>query len=241
MQPNETAGTGGAKQVASWVHLAGFLAIIAATAAFGFYAQSRSGGAAAAGQLAEHGKVVPIYLTAGVMDWALLYYCWVGAHRRGGGWGTLTGGRWASWKDLALDFAIAAVFWPIWEGAAYAVHLLLGPDTAKSVGSLLPRSPLEILLWIAVSVTAGICEETAFRGYLQKQFHALTGSVVAAVVAQGFVFGVAHGYQGWKQVAVITVLGILYGALAALRKNLRANMIAHAWADVWEGWLKSVV
>jgi len=40
---------------------------------------------------------------------------------------------------------------------------------------------------------------------------------------------------------VIIVLGVLYGALAAWRKNLRANMISHAWADVWEGWLKFVV
>jgi len=40
---------------------------------------------------------------------------------------------------------------------------------------------------------------------------------------------------------VIVVLGILFGALAAWRRNLRANMIAHAWADVWEGWLKFLV
>jgi hypothetical protein len=33
-------------------------------------------------------------------------------------------------------------------------------------------------------------------------------------------------------------LGILYGALVAWRRNLRASMIAHAWSDLFEGWLR---
>jgi hypothetical protein len=40
---------------------------------------------------------------------------------------------------------------------------------------------------------------------------------------------------------VISVLGVLYGALAAWRGNLRVNIVTHAWGDVWEGWLKFVV
>lgn len=81
----------------------------------------------------------------------------------------------------------------------------------------------------------------AFRGYLQRQLHALTGSISIAVLAQGVVFGVSHIYQGWKAVIVISVLGILFGALAAWRGDLRANIIVHAWGDIWLGWLKSVV
>jgi uncharacterized protein len=117
----------------------------------------------------------------------------------------------------------------------------LGPSNAKSVGDLLPRSLIEILLWIVVSITAGFCEEIAFRGYLQRPLHALSGSIGVAVVAQALVFGVAHGYQEWKQVAVISVLGVLYGALAAWRRNVRAAMVAHAGSDIWQGWLKTVV
>jgi membrane protease YdiL (CAAX protease family) len=81
----------------------------------------------------------------------------------------------------------------------------------------------------------------AFRGYLQRQFHALSGNTVIAVLAQGLVFGLFHSYQGWQNVATITVLGVLFGALAAWRGNLRANILVHAWADTWEGWLKFVV
>jgi membrane protease YdiL (CAAX protease family) len=234
------------EQVASWAHLAGFLLIGAGVVALGFLAQhAPSGGGAAPGQLASHSKAIPIYLTAIFMDWALLYYCFGGVHHRGGSFCALAGGRWSSWKSVAVDLAIVLPFWVLWEGAAYGVRCLLagtaGPGSAKTVDSLLPQSLLEVLIWIATSITAGICEEMVFRGYVQRQLHALSGNVVAAVLGQGLVFGLFHSYQGWTNVIVISVLGVLYGALAAWRGNLRANIIAHAWTDVWEGWLKFVV
>ena len=80
-----------------------------------------------------------------------------------------------------------------------------------------------------------------FRGYVQRQLHALSGSVVVAVLGQGLVFGLGHSYQGWKNTVVISVLGALYGALAAWRGNLRINIVTHAWTDVWEGWFKFMV
>ncbi len=231
-------------QIASWGHFVGFLLFMAGTAALGFRAQHAGNvgsGAADSGQLAEHGKAIYVYLVAGVMDWLLLYYCWAGVHRRGGNLATLSGGRWSSWSELATDVAIVIPFWALWEGTAYGVHWMLGPSTAKTVDSLLPRSVPEVLLWIAVSITAGFCEEIAFRGYLQRQFHALSGSLTVAVTAQALVFGLAHSYQGWKSVVVITTLGVLYGILAVWRRNLRANIVAHAFSDIWEGWLKFVI
>lgn len=38
-----------------------------------------------------------------------------------------------------------------------------------------------------------------------------------------------------------SALGILFGILAQWRGNLRANIIVHAWADLWSGWLKAIV
>jgi membrane protease YdiL (CAAX protease family) len=231
-----------ASQIASWIHLAGFLAIMAAMLVLGFYAQYAGGGSGAgSGQLAGHGYAIQIYLTALVMDWLLLYFCWAGVHRHGGNLWDLAGGRWRSWSEVFSDLAVVVPFGAVWEGAAYGVHLLLGSGSAKSVDSLLPKSLVEVLVWIATCITAGICEEMAFRGYLQRQFHALTGNIAWAILLQALVFGIAHGYQGWRNVVVISVLGVLFGVLAAWRKNLRANMVVHAWADVWEGWLKFVV
>jgi membrane protease YdiL (CAAX protease family) len=101
-----------------------------------------------------------------------------------------------------------------------------------------PSGYTEIFLWILLSLAAGFSEELVFRGYLQRQFHAATGSIVAAVILQGVAFGLAHTYQGWGRVIVISGLGILYGVLAARRGNLRAKMIAHASSGIFEGYLR---
>jgi membrane protease YdiL (CAAX protease family) len=234
--------------LASKLHLTGLILILFGVAALGFMAQHHAAGpasAAPAGQLADHSRSIHFYVVGLFMDWALFYYCFAGVHGKGGTLAMLSGDRWHSARDVLADIAVAAPFWVIWEGGAYGAHYLLDAlhpeQTAASVDSLLPQSPLEVFLWILMCLTAGFCEEIAFRGYLQKQFHAFTGSIAAAVVLQGIVFGISHGYQGWKNVVVITILGILYGVLAAWRRNLRANMIAHAWSDAWEGWLKFVL
>lgn len=120
------------------------------------------------------------------------------------------------------------------------MHRIMGPDKAKSINTLLPQSTVEIVLWIVLSISAGICEEIVFRGYFQTQFAAYTNSMVAGVLLQGVVFGLGHSYQGVKQVIIITVLGILYGWFAAWRRSLRPNMIAHAWSDIYSGYLSSL-
>jgi CAAX protease family protein len=235
-------GTGKPAQIASWGHLTGYLLITAAITAWGLHIQKAGLGSAPAGELIDHSHAIKNYILVIVADWALLYYCWVGVHWRGGNLDTLSGGLWKSWRMLARDIAIALPFWVLWEATAYGVHRLLGPGhSARSVAALLPQTLPEVLLWIVVSITAGFCEELQTRGYLQRQFHALTGSIVAAVIGQGLLFGLMHSYQGWKQVIVISALGVLYGALATWRRNLRANIMAHAWSDVWEGWLKQLV
>lgn len=236
-------------QIASWGRLWGFILIGAGVVALGFLAQhspTGSGTGATPGQFASHGQAIHVYLGLIAMDWALLYYCWVAVHHSGGNLETLSGGRWTSWKSVGVDVLIALPFWALWEGAAFGVHWLVDPrmpgaESVKSFGSLLPQTWLEILVWVAVSITAGICEELAFRGFLQRQIHALSGNIVVAVLAQGVVFGLFHAYQGWRNVVVISVLGIMFGMLAAWRKNLRANIIVHSWADIWGGWLQMLV
>lgn len=231
-------------QIASWKHFVGFLLIGAGLVALGVLAQNArtgSGSGSEAGQLGLHNQAIHVYLGAILADWALLYYCWTGVRRCGGNLTTLSGVRWTSRTSVAQDFAIALPFWVLWEATGYGVHRILGPSGAKSLDTLLPQTFSEILVWIATSITAGICEEMAFRGYVQRQFQALTGSVSLAVLGQGIVFGLFHSYQGWENAVVISILGMLFGVLAAWRRNLRANIVVHAWADIWSGWLRFIV
>ena len=253
MQENKLSATGTLDLrprpalVASLAWFLGFLLIAAGMVALGVIAQKAPAASGAApAQMASHHQAIPIYLTAIFMDWALLYYCWSGVRRRGGEFWELAGGRWTSWRTVAVDLAIALPFWLLWEGAAYGVHWLLalgslGTDNVKTVDSLLPQSLLEVIVWIATCVTAGVCEEIIFRGFVQRQLHALSGSLSLAVLGQGVIFGLFHAYQGWGNVIVISVLGVLFGVLAAWRGNLRINIITHAWTDFWEGWVKFLV
>jgi membrane protease YdiL (CAAX protease family) len=109
------------------------------------------------------------------------------------------------------------------------------PAHATSIQTLLPQRTVEILLWMGVSISAGICEELVFRGHFQRQFHAYTHSRWIALFLQAVLFGVSHGYQGAAACAKITILGALYGSLALWRKSLRPGMMAHAWSDILSG------
>jgi uncharacterized protein len=180
----------------------------------------------------HHGNVIH-YLSVIVAEWALSFYVWLGGLIPGATrLHDLVGGRWSSMKDMLRDFGIAAAFWIVFAAAGIFMNFVLGPSHTESPGFQNPRGVAEVTLWVMMSMTAGFCEELVFRGYLQRQFLALTGSAALAVMAQGVLFGVAHGYKGVKMVIVITVLGILFGVLAHWRKSIRPGMIAHAWADI---------
>jgi membrane protease YdiL (CAAX protease family) len=187
---------------------------------------------------ASHKAVLLKYVLLILSEWGMAYYAWAGVHWRGGNLRDLTGGRWTNWRSVATDVAIAIPFWGVWELTAWLVYRAVERVPAASAAYQPPSGLAEVTLWILLSISAGIGEEIVFRGYLQKQFQAATGSIAAAVILQSLFFGLAHTYQGWKRVIVIAALGILYGALVAWRRNLRTSMIAHAWSDIFDGWFR---
>jgi membrane protease YdiL (CAAX protease family) len=171
-------------------------------------------------------------------EWLMILFIWAGVNDRQGLRG-LTGGRWTSWKQVAIDFAIAAPFWVLWTATARFTWRLIGPPHGpRGPLTFPPHGLLDIVAWLALSATAGFCEEIMYRGYLQQQVQAVTGNAAVAIVAQALLFGLGHTYQGWKPVFVIVILGLLYGLLAHWRRNLRSAMIAHAWSDMFEGYFK---
>jgi membrane protease YdiL (CAAX protease family) len=90
---------------------------------------------------------------------------------------------------------------------------------------------VETTLFLLLALTAGFCEEVIFRGYLQRQFAALTHAVAGGIVIQAILFGAAHGYQGWKLMLVIAVFGTMFGLMACWRRSLRPGMLAHFIQD----------
>jgi membrane protease YdiL (CAAX protease family) len=86
-----------------------------------------------------------------------------------------------------------------------------------------------------LSLSAGICEEIVFRGYLQRQLAAISGSISLAILGQAIAFGVAHGYEGVGAVIRIMVYGLAIGILAQWRGNIRAGVLAHAAWNILDG------
>jgi membrane protease YdiL (CAAX protease family) len=175
-------------------------------------------------------NAVPGYLSVVVFEWLLVLYVRMGAHKRGLRVRYLVGGRWATPTAVMKDIALGAGLWALWIGLMNP-HVLGGGTNAAQ--GLIPRGILERLVWIPVALSAGFCEEVAFRGYLQKQFQAITGSAGWAVLIQAIVFGIGHLYEGMGQVGRIALFGVLFGLLAVWRNSLRPGMITHAWSDIF--------
>jgi CAAX protease family protein len=181
---------------------------------------------------------LPLYSVMILFELILLAYVWLlGLRPAGKKLRDIIGGKWQTWGDFGIDVAIAMAFWAAVFGMLIAMHVVLGqnPQQLEAAKILIPRTIREMVLWVVLSVTAGFCEELIFRGYLQRQFLALTGRDEAAVVLQALVFGAAHLYQGWKGAVTITVYGALFGILAAWRKSLRPGMMQHAAQDTFSG------
>lgn len=105
------------------------------------------------------------------------------------------------------------------------------PAYLARLSALLPRDRDEVLLGAVISVAAGIGEELFFRLLLPMLLAAFVGDIPAVVVAI-LLFGLAHAYQGWKGVAVTTLVGILFAAMYLMSGSLAIAMLFHTVIDL---------
>lgn len=183
-----------------------------------------------------HGRA-PTYLVVIVIEWATVAFIWWGLSRRGIRMSDLVGGSWVRPLHLLRDLGIAIAFILIFGGALDGLAYLLKVAPPQAMRDILPQTRSEMILWVLMSLTAGFCEEVIFRGYLQRQFSALTHSLVGGIALQAVTFGLGHGYQGWKLMALISVYGGCFGLLAHRRRSLRPGMLGHALQDTAGGLL----
>ena len=222
------------KLIAPRWHTALFVALFLALTLGGAFFQREA--RSEPGRILQHPNVVPLYLSLIAMEWGLFFYVWKGGlHRSGMKLRDLIGGRWQSLKDVAIDAILALGIWTVWMIIEKGWEHWFGPEHAASIQTFLPRRGVEILLWVALSISAGICEEVVFRGYFQRQFEAFTGSKWIALFLQAVLFGISHGYQGAEACVKIAIFGALYGSLALWRGSLRPGIIAHAGSDILSG------
>jgi uncharacterized protein len=183
-----------------------------------------------------HGRL-PNYLFIIVFEWATVAFIIWGLHLRNIRLSDLVGGRWTRGLNVLRDVGLGIAFILIFGGAVQVLTHLLDVAPPPSMLQMLPQTWFELIAWVFLSLTGGFCEEVIFRGYLMRQFSALSHSVAIGIVLQSLVFGLAHGYQGWKLMALIALYGAFFGVLAQWRGSLRPGIIGHALQDTAGGFL----
>jgi membrane protease YdiL (CAAX protease family) len=126
----------------------------------------------------------------------------------------------AGYVAIALVSSIM-YFTPLFQHRNEAVILGMAPHTVP-----------EFIMWFGVSLTAGICEELIFRGYLLQQLIALSGRPIVSVIIAALLFGSVHLYEGLAAVLPLTALALVYGsAVRYFKGDLRAVIVAHTLQD----------
>ncbi len=176
---------------------------------------------------------IPVYLSSLAMLWllgllALGAGLWSGFDLAGLGLAALGGADAVVWTAGALGAAIVlAVAWRT-----------LGVRETAVLEALLPRTGFEKACFVALSLTAGVCEELVFRGFLIGALVAASGSTVLAVILSAAAFGVVHAYQSGTGSLRAGLLGLVMTVPVLATGSLIPSMLAHFLYDVVAGlWL----
>ena len=144
---------------------------------------------------------------------------------------------WRAWAGFALPLAYSALL--ILQGRAIVASpktLTRLREKLQPLRGLIPHTPAEYRLFVPLAVTAGICEEFLFRGYLVWVMSAWVGVLPAAIVSM-VAFGLAHGYQGGKFGLRASGVGVLLGVMALVTRSVLPGMLLHAAIDLGSGWI----
>jgi membrane protease YdiL (CAAX protease family) len=104
----------------------------------------------------------------------------------------------------------------------------------SEIPGLLPNNAAEQAVWILVCVTAGICEEILYRGFLIRFLHesGFGLPLFAALMASSLIFGLAHVYQGAKGIVGTAIGGLAFGCLFLLSGSLIGCIALHVLLDL---------
>lgn len=100
--------------------------------------------------------------------------------------------------------------------------------------SFIPSLPLKWLAVVMSATSAGICEETGFRGYMQRPIEQRHGAPIAIVVSS-LLFTLLHLNKTWATLGMVPIVflaGILLGLLAWSAGSLVPGMIGHVTMDI---------
>ncbi len=146
--------------------------------------------------------------------------------------GSLRGPQWA-WGLLAAACFAGTIH------AAIVVLFRFVPFPAQAFHhgydfSFIHSRSVQWLACVVSAASAGICEETGFRGYMQQPIEKRHGALVAILVSS-LLFMLLHLTKDWALIGMVPIIfgaGLLLGTLAWASRSLVFCMIGHTIMDI---------
>jgi uncharacterized protein len=100
---------------------------------------------------------------------------------------------------------------------------------------ILPQTAVELPPYLALAITAGLCEEFLYRGFAMAALaHAgLTAWLV--ILISSLLFGLAHSYQGRGGIVMTFIVGLVFGASRLTYNSLVPAVFWHSAIDTVAG------
>lgn len=100
---------------------------------------------------------------------------------------------------------------------------------------ILPQSAVELLPYLALAITAGLCEEFLYRGFAMASLTQAGLSAWLVVLLSSMLFGLAHSYQGRGGMVMTFVVGLVLGASRLAYNSLVPAVFWHSAVDIVAG------
>jgi membrane protease YdiL (CAAX protease family) len=100
--------------------------------------------------------------------------------------------------------------------------------------SFIPSHRMQWLACIVSALSAGVCEETGFRGYMQRPIERSSGPIVAIFVSS-LAFMLIHLTKDWALIGMVPIVfgaGVLLGVLAHASGTLTFGILGHWFMDI---------
>jgi membrane protease YdiL (CAAX protease family) len=100
---------------------------------------------------------------------------------------------------------------------------------------ILPQSAVELLPYLALAITAGLCEEFLYRGFAMAVLQQAGLQAWAVVLLSSALFGLAHSYQGRGGIVMTMLIGVILGLGRITFDSLIPAIFWHSAVDVVAG------
>lgn len=112
-------------------------------------------------------------------------------------------------------------------------------EESKTMEILLPHTWKEYAHYSFLAISAGICEEVIYRGFLINYLRELlppgSTNIYFAILIPSIIFAISHLYQGWLNVLKIFTISILFGHIYVQSESLLIVIIIHVMVDLISG------